>query len=78
MFSAISMNWRGKPLTSLEVIINLIANTTTENGLKINATLDTNEYKLGEKVLDEELSSLDILYHDFQPQWNYVIKHREM
>jgi transposase len=78
MFSAISMNWRGKPLTSLEVIVNLIANTTTENGLKINATLDTNEYKLGEKVLDEELSSLDILYHDFQPQWNYVIKHREM
>jgi len=78
MFSAISMNWRGKPLTSLELIVNLIANTTTEKGLKINATIDTNEYKLGEKVLDEELSSLDILYHAFQPRWNYVIKHRKM
>ena len=72
------MNWRGKPLTSLELIVNLIANTTTEKGLKINATIDTNEYKLGEKVLDEELSSLDILYHEFQPQWNYVIKRRKM
>jgi transposase len=78
MFSAISMNWRGKPLTSLEVVINLIANTTTEKGLKINATIDTNEYKLGEKVCDEELSNLNILYHEFQPQWNYVVRCRKV
>jgi hypothetical protein len=78
MFSAISMNWRGKPLTSLEVIVNLIANTTTESGLKINATIDDNEYSIGEKVLDEELESLNILHHEFQPKWNYVLRCREM
>lgn len=72
MFSAISMNWRGKPLTSLEVIVNLIANTTTRSGLKINAEINTSEYKLGEKVQDEEMDKLNIIRHNFHPDWNYA------
>lgn len=76
MFSAISMNWRGKPLVSLEVIVNLIASTTTKTGLKIKAVINRKEYKLGEKVHDKELAELNILYHDFHPEWNYVIMHR--
>lgn len=76
MFSAISMNWRGKPLVSLEVIVNLIAATTTKTGLKIKAVINRNAYKLGEKVHDKELAELNILHHDFHPEWNYVIMHR--
>ena len=55
MFSYISMNWRGKPLISHEVIVNLIASTTTQTGLKIEAEIDTNLYPKGLRVTDEEL-----------------------
>ncbi len=60
MFSHISMNWRGNPLTSHEVVVNLIANTTTEKGLKIQAELDTNLYPKGIKISDKELSKINI------------------
>lgn len=76
MFSAISMNWRGKPLVSLEVVVNLISNTTTKTGLKIKASINKNEYKLGEKVHDKDFAELNIRYHEFHPEWNYVIEHR--
>ena len=76
MFSAISMNWRGKPLVSLEVIVNLIANTTTKTGLKIKAFINKNEYKTGEKVQDKDMAKLNIQYHKFHPEWNYVIMHQ--
>jgi hypothetical protein len=78
MFSAISMNWRGKPLVSLEVVVNLIAGTTTKTGLKIKAVINKNEYKLGEKVNDKDFAELNIRYHEFHPEWNYVIMHREL
>ena len=78
MFSAISMNWRGKPVTSFEVIVNLIANTTTSSGLKINAEINTSEYKLGEKVQDEEMNKLNIIRHSFHPEWNYAFLYRKM
>eukprot|EP00831_Metopus_contortus_P072494 TRINITY_DN6614_c0_g1_i6.p1 TRINITY_DN6614_c0_g1~~TRINITY_DN6614_c0_g1_i6.p1 ORF type:complete len:433 (-),score=65.57 TRINITY_DN6614_c0_g1_i6:443-1741(-) len=78
MFSAISMNWRGKPLVSLEVIVNLIAGTTTQTGLKIKAVINNNEYQLGEKVNDKEFSELNIRYHEFHPEWNYVITPRQL
>ena len=78
MFSAISMNWRGKPLVSLEVIVNLIANTTTKSGLKIKAVINRNEYKLGEKVPDKELAGLNVLYHEFHPEWNYAVRPRQL
>jgi predicted DNA-binding transcriptional regulator AlpA len=76
MFSAISMNWRGKPLVSLEVIVNLIAGTTTRTGLKIKAVINRNEYKLGEKVQDKDFAELNIRHHEFHPEWNYAIMHR--
>jgi len=78
MFSVISMNWRGKPLTSLEVIVNLIGNTTTEKGLKITCGEDKNVYDLGEKVSDEAMTNLDVRYNKFHPEWNYAIFPQEL
>ncbi len=73
MFSFISKNWRGKPLLDRATIINLISNTTTENGLKIKACLDDNVYEKGIKISDEELDSISIKLEDFHGNWNYVI-----
>jgi hypothetical protein len=73
MFSHISMNWRGKPLISHEVIVNLIAGTTTNTGLKIEAELDTNVYPKGIQVTDEELENIQIQRADFHGEWNYTI-----
>ena len=73
MFSYISLNWRGKPLISHEVIVNLIAGTTTRTGLKIQAELDTNVYPKGIQVTDEELEKVQIQKADFHGEWNYTI-----
>ena len=73
MFSHISMNWRGRPLTSHEVIVNLIGNTTTQNGLIINAELDTNLYAKGIRISDEELGTINITKAPFHGEWNYTI-----
>lgn len=73
MFSQITINWRGKPLESIEVIVNLIANTTTKKGLKIKAQVDTNEYQTGIKITDHELAKINIMKNDFKGNWNYVI-----
>ncbi|MBN2373831.1 ISAzo13 family transposase [bacterium] len=73
IFCHISTNWRGKPLTSHEVVVNLIGNTTTREGLSIQAELDTNEYRKGKKVSDEEISSLNIRRARFHGEWNYKI-----
>ena len=73
MFSHISMNWRGKPLISHEVIVNLIAATTTRTGLKIEAELDANIYPTGIQVTDEELEKIQIERADFHGEWNYTI-----
>ena len=74
MFSHISMNWRGKPLISHEVIVNLIGSTTTKNGLNIMVELDTNKYEKGIKITDEELQNINIIKNDFHGEWNYSIK----
>lgn len=74
MFCQITQNWRGRPLLSHEVIINLIANTTTEQGLRIEAELDTASYPLGTKVTDEELDMVKIKRHKFHGDWNYAIR----
>ena len=74
MFSHISMNWRGKPLTSHEIIVNLIANTTTQQGLKIQAEIDANSYPKGIKVTDAELENINLLKADFHGEWNYSIR----
>lgn len=73
LFSYISLNWRGRPLVSHEVIVNLIGSTTTAKGLKVNCELDTNKYTKGIKVTDEEMKSINIARHDFHGEWNYTI-----
>jgi hypothetical protein len=73
MFSAISMNWRGRPLVSHEVVVNLISATTNKGGLKIDCALDTNKYPKGIKVSDEELSSVNIKFHEVNSKYNYTI-----
>ena len=74
LFSFIATNWRGKPLESLEVIINLIAGTTTNHGLKVYARLDTGSYPKGIEVPDEEFAAINIHRHHFHGEWNYTIK----
>jgi len=74
MFSHISMNWRGKPLISHEVIVNLIAATTTRTGLRIAAEIDTHVYPKGIQVTDEELEKIHIERADFHGEWNYTIR----
>lgn len=73
MFSFISMNWRGKPLISYEVIINLIQGTKTEKGLQIKAKLDKKKYKKGKKILEDELKKINIEKHSINSDWNYTI-----
>jgi len=76
MFSHISMHWRGQPLTSHEVIVNVIANTTTEKGLKIHAELDTGSYPTGIKVTDQELQDVALESAAFHGEWNSTITPR--
>lgn len=73
MFSYISMNWRGRPLINLETVVNLIANTTTCSGLKINAEIDKSNYPTGIKVSKEEFESINIKKEAFHGEWNYSI-----
>ena len=73
LFCHITQNWRGKPLVSHEVIVNLIANTTTKKGLKVRAELDTNRYETGVKVTDTQLAAVRIRKADFHGDWNYII-----
>jgi transposase len=76
LFSHIAINWRGQPLTSHEVIINLIANTTTRQGLYIQAALDTNHYPTGIVVTDQEFAGINLKRADFHGDWNYTINPR--
>ena len=71
LFSAISMNWRGRPLTSHQVVVDLIANTT---GLKVRARLDEGYYTTGVKVTDKQLAAVPITRHKFQGDCNYTLK----
>ena len=73
LFSHISMNWRGRPLTSHQVIVDLIAATTTRTGLKVHAELDTGTYPTGIRITDEQMAALPIARHDFHGEWNYTI-----
>lgn len=73
LFSYISLNWRGQPLVSHEVIVSLIAATTTRKGLKVRAQLDTNLYPKGIKVSDDEFASIRLTRDDFHGEWNYTI-----
>ncbi len=74
MFSHITQNWRGRPLVSYEVIVNLISNTTTNAGLKIQAALDSKEYPTGIKVSDLEMADINLEKNSFHGEWNYTIR----
>jgi len=74
LFSYISQNWRGKPLVSHEVIVNLIASTTTRTGLSVRCELDTNKYPKGIRITDKELNQINISRDSFHGEWNYTIK----
>ena len=77
LFSHISMNWRGRPLTSHEVIVETIAATTTRTGLTVHAELDTTEYPTGVKIPDKAMRALGdsgaLTRHDFHGEWNYTL-----
>ena len=73
LFAFISQNWRGKPLTSIDVIVNLIANTTNSKGLRVVAEASTSNYATGIKVTDKEMKALGVKKHELIPEWNYTI-----
>lgn len=77
LFCHITQNWRGRPLTSLQVIVNLIGTTTTEQGLTVQARLDKNQYQTGIKVTDEQFSAIAIERKQFHGDWNYQISPRK-
>ncbi len=74
MFSYISINWRGKPLTDYNVVVNLIGNTKTKAGLEIRAELDTKQYEKGIKISDVDFEKIKILKSKFHGEWNYIIR----
>lgn len=73
MFSYISQNWRGKPLVSIETIVNLIGATKTKKGLKINTAVDVKDYERGRKITDEEMGQISLERCAFHGEWNYAI-----
>ena len=73
LFSFISMNWRGGPLETLEVIVNLIGSTTNRSGLKVECSLDEREYEKGIRVTDEEMSDVNLFRDSWRGDWNYRI-----
>ena len=77
LFSFISKNWRGQPLTSLQVIVNLIAGTTTKKGLQVHAEMDRGTYPAGVKVTDSEMAEIRLQRDAFHGEWNYEILPRE-
>ncbi len=77
LFSFISMNWRGKPLVSLDVIIKMIAATTTAAGLVVHCELDENVYEKGRKVTDAEMAAINLAVDEFHGEWNYTIQPRQ-
>ena len=77
LFAFISLNWRATPLTSLEVVLELISHTTTKEGLAVTALKDSNTYPTGLKVSDEELAALNLSPDPFHGEWNYTIKPQE-
>jgi hypothetical protein len=73
LFAQITQTWRGRPLVSREVVVNLIANTTPSTGLKVRAALDEGEYPTGIKITEEQFNSIHLETDDFHGEWNYKI-----
>jgi hypothetical protein len=73
LFSAITMNWRGRPLTSHQVVVNTIAATTTRTGLRVRAGLDTSAYPTGIKISKAQMDALPLTRHHWHGDWNYTL-----
>jgi len=73
LFSHISMNWRGRPLISHEVVVNLIASTSTSKGLRVRARLDRKKYPTKVQVSAEQMAQVNLTPHSFHGEWNYTI-----
>jgi len=78
LFSQITLNWRGKSLTSYEVVVNLIAATTNSKGLEVKCMLDTNKYPTGIKIEKKQVEELGIIHDEFHGEWNYTFKPKNM
>ena len=78
LFAFITQNWRGKPLVSHEVIVNLISATTTKKGLQVECQLDRSSYPKGIKIPDEMMEQINIIRSDFHGEWNYTIIPRDV
>ncbi len=78
LFCFITQNWRGRPLLSRTMVVNLIASTTTQHGLTVRAMLDEQSYETGKKVADEELTALKLKAHLFHGEWNYCLLPRSL
>lgn len=76
MFCHITENWRGRPLVSREVVVNLLGHTTTKTGLAIRSELDENHYPTGREVTAQQMESLAIKQDTFHGEWNYTIQPR--
>ncbi len=74
LFSQITMNWRGRPLTTHQAIVDLISNTTTATGLTVHCVLDTDQYPTGVKYTKKDVDALPITRHDFHGEWNYTVR----
>jgi len=74
LFCHVTRNWRGRPLETYEIVVNLIGSTTTESGLTVHAELDAGKYEKGRKVTDEEFAVVNIRPSRFHGEWNYVIR----
>ena len=76
MFCHITENWRGRPLVSHEVVVNLIGHTTTQRGLVIRSELDANSYPTGQSVTEQQMESLSLKRDRFHGEWNYTLMPR--
>ena len=76
LFSRISQNWRGRPLNSHEVVVNLIAATTSQTGLRVRAELDRGAYPAGQKIADTDMQGLALDRNEFHGEWNYTLRSR--
>ena len=74
LFCHVTRNWRGRPLETYEIVVNLIGSTTTESGLTVHAELDAGRYEKGRKVTDEAFAAVNLTPSRFHGEWNYVIR----
>ena len=73
LFSYISKNWRGKPLATYQIVVNLIAGTKTKKGLKVACEIDNTEYETGIEISDEKFATINLCPNEFHGEWNYSI-----